>query len=393
MVQLTHARIDGWLNEDGTPKLLSARAYDKIQHGHLVCRCPDPHCPATLSRHAEHDQTFYDPRTGEAYRLKIADFYQREGGAPFHDASCSAVKQYEAYQSYARKAGALSLGEGAMVFNLNILTDRIPAPLRQQKGSAVSAYGNAVRTNILSDDAEKSHHPLSQGINSTQQLARMIEETVFNTDLRRSMVMRIGKRHFTLDQIFHEDPLKFFYDRYALSKEGQGAGEPVLVQFQPIAIAAQRDDVTGKVTKKFHDKASRTIIGQAAQVIAGDGQKYYVSVMLHCGTEEIYKDIKDSIRQKARSFMIYSEDAYVNRPEFMAKKQEVQHNPDADRGVFVHVHVNKPGQIYIRKPVPVVAAPTYGWGENPVAPLLDVDQGVLKKPQKDIPPQLVPPRG
>lgn len=336
MVQITHALVRD--EATGKPVKIAAATFDKDADGKKVCMCPDPQCGALLTHYKSYMQTFYDLDTGAPYKLKIPAHFKRMPGSPPHDMSCTTVDDYTIYQNYARTLGALSQQHGAFVYNLNIMTDARPAPVRTPK--LASAFNGAVevrenRNGHGHDHANgngHSRHKLSEGLNDVRKLAGLLDHTEFDRGYRDSIVLRDGARRYTLANLFENDTLKLFRAEHARAKAGANA-TPLLLQFKPIVLA------------KYHDRKARTIQGQAVTVHGADGHDYSVSVKLHCGSKEIYDAVKKDIRTGERSFLIYAERSYVDLTEFAHKKMEIQNGKAKDRTVFVHVHANMPQQI------------------------------------------------
>ena len=338
MVQIAKARyIDPATGEE---KEITARAVDRDRDAALHFICPDKCCSAELTHYKEHLQTYYDLRTSEPYTLKVAAHFQRKKNSPPHDAACKAVDDYTRLQIYARNAGALSLQHGAFVFNLNIPTDNVPAPLRRKRSALGPAFDAARGADVSRTEscvpagAEKEkHEPLSKGLNSVEKLAGLLDASAFDPQYRKSILVRAGARSYTLAEIYQDKPIEFYRKEHKRAKRG-APPDPVLVQFQPIAIG------------KYHSPRALTIQGLATPIAASNGRaKYAVSVLLHCGTEEIYKDLKEKIVQGARSFLIFAPQAHVNLIELAHKKKEMEIGKPKDNAVFVHITVNRPEQI------------------------------------------------
>ena len=339
MVQIAKARYTD--PETGEEKEIAASAVDKKRDADIRFVCPDKCCSAELTHYKEHLQTFYDLRTNEPYSLKVAAHFQRKKNSPPHAEACKAVDDYTRLQIFARDAGALSLQHGAFVFNLNIPTDNAPAPLRHKRRMLGQQF-DAVRGGNVSvskpeaqhhEDAKENHAPLSKGLNSIEKLAGLLKASAFNPQYRKSILVRTGTSQFTLADIYKDKPIEFYREEHERAKKSEPP-RPVLVQFQPIAIG------------KYHSPHAGTIQGLAAPIMASNGRaKYAVSILLHCGTEEIYKDIKAQITQGARSFLIYAPQAAVNLIELAHKKKEMEIGHPKDNAVFVHVRVDRPEQI------------------------------------------------
>lgn len=361
MVQITHARV---FDEDGTMVLVAASSFDKISDGKKTCLCPDEGCRAELSHYKAHRRTYYDQITGEPYSLKIPDFYQRMAGSPDHDPSCTAIDHYTRYTGYARSLGGVSLQHGAFVYNLNIPVDNNPAPIRRPR--LLSGEFAAPARAPDQEDALTTRQKLSLGLNDVQKLAGLLDRTQFDQGYRESILLRRGTKYCTLADIFENDPVALFKKEHLRSKNA-GAPAPVLVQFKPIALA------------KFHSARDLTIQGQAVSIRGADGQDYSVSVKLHCGTEENYKAVKDSIREGKRSFLVYAEQATVDLFEFAQKKKEIADKTAKDRAVFVHVRINRPEQIATWTP----QGAQLGFAQA------GMDLPVQSKPPREIPEHLI----
>lgn len=344
MVQIANARYEDPASGDMLE--ISARAVDKDRHGSARFICPDKCCSAELTHYREHIQTYYDPQSGEPYSLKVAAHFQRKKNSPPHDAHCKAVDDYTRLQRYARDSGALSLQHGAFVFNLNIPTDNAPAPLRRKKHRALAPSFNAAAKETTSNErkygddvnATEKTGPLSRGLNSVEKLAGLLDASAFDPQYRKSILVRAGARRFTLSDIYKDDPIAFYREEHERAKKDRPP-QPVLIQFQPIAIG------------KYHSPHALTIQGQASPITASNGKaKYAVSVMMHCGNEEIYARVKEQIKEGARSFLLYAASANVNLIELAHKKKEMEIGRQKDNAVFVHVRLDRPEQIIAWSP-------------------------------------------
>lgn len=329
MVQITHARLRD--DETGKPVRISAANFDKATDGKKLCQCPDPDCSAILTHYKSYLQTFYDLVTNEPYKLKVPAHFKRAEGSPPHSLECTAVDQYTIYQSYARDIGGLSQMHGRFVYNLNIMTNDDTAPVRHPR-KAGDPFNNAATRENKSDGQGHEHRKLSQGLNSVKKLAGLLDHTEFDKEYRESILLRDGRKSYTLAQLFRNDTLALFRERHTQAKNGD-APQPVLLQFKPIVLG------------QFHSKKERTIQGQAVTVRGGDGRDYSVSVKLHCASREIYDSLKQEIRAGKRSFLVYAESATVDLVEFAHKKHEIQQGTAKDRTVFVHVRVGMPQQM------------------------------------------------
>lgn len=330
MVQITHARI----RDENTGELvkISAATFDKKMDGKKLCLCPDKNCGALLTHYKSYEQTFYDPLP---YKLKVPAHFKRAEGSPAHSENCTAVDAYTTYQSYARNLGGLSQQHGAFVYNLNIMTDNVPAPIRRPNRALSAAYDRA-RKPIREDDDRPSVR-LSEGLNHVKKLAGLLDRTEFDRHYRDSILLRDGSKRYTLAEIFEDDTLRLFRGEHARAKSG-GASKPVLLQFKPIVLA------------KFHDKRAMTMQGQAVTVRGGDGHDYSVSVKLHCGSKEIFDSVKQGLRAGEHSFLLYAKAARVDLMEFAHKKKEIHEGRAQDRAVFVHVRIDRPEQMTAWKP-------------------------------------------
>ena len=367
MVQITHARI----RDDNTGELvkIAAKDFDKKTDGKKVCHCPDKNCGAILSHVTSYQQNFYDPENREWYKLKIPAHFQRAKGSAPHHESCTAVDAYTIYQGYAREVGGLSQQNGAFVYNLNIMTDNRPAPIRRPRLAA--AFGVAVPVRESNGSAAtpndaKERARLSIGLNHVDKLAGLLNKTEFDKHYRHSILLRDGIKRYTLADLFEDDTVRLFRTAHARAKAGAEA-MPVLLQFKPIAIA------------EFHDKKARTFVGQATTMRGADGHNYSVSVMLHCGTEEIFKSMKQAIRAGERSFLLYAENARVDLLEFVQKKKDIHDGRAKDSAVLVHVRIDRPEQMTV-------------W--TPFNGQLDLEEAgmdlpIHRKPPRDIPQHLL----
>jgi hypothetical protein len=364
MVQITHARIkkgDEW-------ETISARHHErhKKDFAKTDCYCPDDACPAKLTHYKEHEHTYYDQESLQAFTLKIAPHYKRHVGSPEHAPNCTAVKHYVAYQGYARDLGALSVGEGAFVINLNIMTDTVPAPLRQNAAILQRPFNASGRR------SQDSGHPdaqepkrLSIGLSETSALAQLIERTEFNPEHRKNILMRRHGQTRRLTEIFYDDPVALF--RKKLEEQRAGiTNAPAAVEFRPIPIP------------KFHSRRNWSIQGQAVPIISNDGEKYYASMMLHCASEAMFREMQELIKGKqgARSFLVFSERVYVDGLEVKQKLLDIKAGRQEDTAVFVHLHVSRPEQIHV-------------WNRTPDEPKMDMGLVTMVRPPKEIPPELL----
>lgn len=376
MVQITHALIRD--EASGKQVKIAAATFDKDTDGKKVCQCPDPHCGAVLTHYKSYMQTFYDLDTNEPYKLKIPAHFKRLQGGPPHDQSCTAVDDYTIFQSYARDIGGLSQQHGAFVYNLNIMTDGRPAPVRAPK--LASAFEGAVEIrenkNGNGHDAANGHRngnghsyerrKLSEGLNHVQRLAGLLDHTEFDRQYRDSILLRDGKRRYTLANLFENDVVRLFRAEHARAKNGADAGA-VLFQFKPIVLG------------KYHKKKDLTIQGQPVTMRDPQGHVYSVCAKLHCGSKEIYDSLKEQIRSGKRSFLIYTDRAYVDLLEFKHKKIEIHEGKAKDRSVFVHLHATMPQQV-------AAWTPFNGQLDLEVA---GMDLPIYRKPPREIPENLI----
>ena len=361
MVQITHARIRD--EATGEPVKISAAAFDKKSDGKKLCLCPDEHCGAVLTHYKSYMQTYYDLQTGEPYKLKIPAHFKRVLGGPAHSESCTAVDAYTIYQNYARDIGGLSQQHGAFVYNLNIMTDNRPAPLRHARDLS-SSFGSA--HGRVEGVKKRASVRMSEGLNHVRKLAGLLDRTEFDKHYRDSILLRDGGKRFTLADLYEDDSVRLFREAHARAKSG-AAPTPLLLQFKPIVLA------------KFHSKKELTIQGQPVAVRGGDGNDYFVSVKLHCGSKNIYDSVKQGLRSGERSFLLYAKDARVDLIEFAHKKKEIQDGRAQDRAVFVHVRVDRPEQLMAWKP-------HNGQLDLEVA---GMELPVQHKPPREIPQQLI----
>lgn len=335
MVQIAEARIRD--EETGTFKTVPAHKFDKKTDGAKTCHCPDPNCKAVLTHYDSYLQTFYDEQTGEAFRTRVASHFKRLRGSPEHARDCTAVEYYRQYQHVAREFGGIGITEGRFLFNLNIPTDTCEAPLRQNRGNLVRRFSQAV-----TPAADDQHVPrkLSQGLNSAEAFADLLDKTAYNPYYRDSIMFRNGKSLFTLNQLYKNDPVKFFNEEQARAQEGKGP-QPALIEFKPIA------------KQKFHFRSSLMIQGEAKRVVE-NGREHYVSIMLHCTNDSMYKQITKAIRAGERSFLIYSEGANVQLLECAQKKKDIANGTAKDKALYVYVPVSTEKQVQAWEPMPAV---------------------------------------
>lgn len=357
MVQITHSRIRN-PQTGAYDERVAADAFDRETHGKEVCFCPDPHCSATLTCYKSYLQTFYDPETGDAYRLKIPAHYKRKAGSPAHDANCTAVKHYESYQAHARNLG-VSLQRGAFIFNLNIPTDDAPAPVRRSR-AYLSAFDAAAEEN--KESPTRRRPALSEGLNDVTLLAGLLDKTEFDRGYRDSIALRDGRKIYTLSQLFEDNPLSLYLDRLEIARV-KSMSPPVIVQFKP------------NMLPKFHSPKSGTIQGQHVYSEGKDGERYSLAMMLHCADRAVYDAVKADIRDGKKSFLIYSQRVYVDREEGTAKNKAIREGSAPDRTFFVHIHITTPKQICEWSPM----LPQMGFE------LAGMDLPAQAKPPKEIP--------
>lgn len=323
----------------GEEQEIAARDVDPKSKDHDWL-CPDECCRIPLTFYSQHTRTFHDPINGQAFRADVAAHFQRKAHGPSHAPECSAVDDYTKYRLYARENRAVSHGaDSAFVFNLNIPTHDQPAPLRQ-RGSAVTRHfrekaflvqEGADQIHVLSSDVPSK--PRSVGLSSVDKLAKLIDLTAFDPDYRESTLLRDGARVFKLSELYKDDMVKFYREQHTRAKDG-GEAVPALIHFKPIALT------------KYHSKRALTIQGQAAPVLAANGRdRYAVSVLLHCGTPEIFQAMKDDIKGGARSFLLYVPSPYVDLMELAHKKQEIEAGRQKDNAVFVHARIGRTEQM------------------------------------------------
>lgn len=365
MVQITHALVRD--DETGELVKIAADKFDKKTDGKKTCHCPDENCPALLTHYQTHMHHYYDEVARKHYKLKIPDYFRVAGKSPPHAPSCTAVVAYSAYQNSARDLGGLSQQNGVFIYNLDVMTNTRPAPNRSRKVLSPEFRAAApVRDNKSSsqNDNDGKKLKLSEGLNHVKGLAKLLDSTEFDRHYRDAILLRDGDRSYTLAGLFVDDTLALFRAEYTRAKKGDGDA-PVLLQFKPIEIG------------RFHSKRDLTIQGLALPIKSVDGNKYYVSVKLHCGSEEIYKSVKENIRRGNNSFLLYTDKATVDIQECERTQSQVQKGEAKDRTVFVHVSVATPQQIMPWKPFD---------GQ------LDMEVAGMDLPFQHRPPRMMPPQ-
>lgn len=324
----------------GEEKEIAARDVDKKRDADFDFLCPDKCCRVPLTHYSEHLHTFIDPDSDpehpRAFKLNVASHFRRKAHAPAHDEACKAVDDYTKYQLYARANGGLSHQNGAFVFNLNIPTTSVSPPLRQKPSALTLKFQQRVIDKLTMEEGvphQGRGEPRSIGLRDVEKLAGLLDVSAFDPKYRESILLRDGPRIVRLSEIYKDDPIKFYREEHERARQNDPAN-PVLVQFKPIAIG------------KYHSKQNMTIQGLASPIIASNGKaKYAVSMLLHCGTEKLYEDVKTKIRDGERSFLVFASDAHVNLIELAHKKKEMEIGNQKDNAVFVHLRINRAEQI------------------------------------------------
>lgn len=334
MVQIAKAwAVD---RKTGEGKEIAARHVDKAAVKDYDWFCPDECCRAPLTHYNQHLQTFQDPESGERFKINVAAHFQRKKGGAAHAEACKAVDDYTKYQLYARAAGGISHQHGSFVFNINIPTDTLDAPIRKKPSALTQKFQQKALDRAVAESATlapKIYEPRSMGLRDVEKLGGLLDVSAFDPEYRRSIILRDGRRLVTLDKIFKDDPISFYREEHERAKKNSPE-EPVLVHFKPIAIG------------KYHSRQSRTIQGIAAPITASNGRaRYSVSVMLHCGNEKIFDDIVNDIKDGNRSFLIYAPRAQVNLIELAHKKKEMEIGKPKDNAVFVHIRADRAEQV------------------------------------------------
>lgn len=340
MVQVTKIRQ---IQADGSEKILSARGFDKVVDGAKPCLCPDPGCTARMVHVTEHDHTYpLYPGTEslETRKLRVPDYFRRLPGSPPHTENCSVALAYQRMAETARSFGGVSSGAG-YVFNLNIMTDNRPGPVRSMRQDISPRR-------ILEDvharaSGYKPRPRHSESISDVAKLAKLLEQTAFDPEQRKTMVLRDNGRLHTLAEIYHDSPLEFFRTKHEQAKAAQAAGDnnplpvPAVFVFKPIAIPRSE----GKI---FWNAKEQTILGQPSLVKGNDNVKYAPSVRVHFTDASIYQDVTRQILNGVRSFLIYDDRACVDLKGFAHRKEEIK-TGKGGHAVFVDMHVVRKGQI------------------------------------------------
>ena len=338
MVQMTHART--FNPETGEWGEISAKAYrEKKEHyraledsGKLECHCPDPRCDGVrLSHHDGHMQMFYSD-TG-SYQLNIPSHFQRWPGTAAHHPDCQIVQQYGVYQGTMRNLGALSLGHGAFIVNLNFPTTHSEGPVRRPRSIAGSDF-RVASAHEQRDAQPREKRVLSHGIKDLKAMGALIEQAAYDNNFRRNILFRRGSQIFTLDQLYLESSLQLFRQARELDLKGKMYARALTV-FQP---AAPRE--FWQIEKQGPGK----ILGQPEVVKGRDGYNHHVAMALHVENRGLYYDLKKMFREGFKSFQLYSEKIHIDRAEIRERNQ-IATKGDGQRAFMVHVHVTRPEQI------------------------------------------------
>lgn len=301
-------------------------------------RCPDACCRIPLTHYKQHIKTFHDPVSGQSFKTKVAAHFRRKAHGPAHAAECKAVDDYTKYQLYARSQGGLSHQGGSFVFNVNIPTDNALAAFRRRASDLSRHFRQRALERLaapgqISYDEGPKKKPLSAGLSSVEKLAELLNVSAFDPSYRESIILRDGPRLLSLAQIYKDDPLALYREQHERAKKG-GKELAVLVHFKPIAFA------------KYHSKRDLTIQGQAVQIAGSNCRdRYSVSVMLHCGSRDIFESLTRRIKNGDRSFLLYAPSARVDLIELAQKKYDIANGLSKDNAVYVHVHANRAEQI------------------------------------------------
>jgi len=341
MVQIAKARIELEAPKDEYPGkyiTVSAYGFDKQKYKGNKCLCPDPNCSAELSRVKGHKQIFYGIVTGKPFQLDIAAHFKRKMGADPHIETCTAVAHYQRYQTMARNAQGRAWGDGVFTFNLNIPTDTVAAPLRQNRSTLYPRFFAAAQ-----DPSSKEKHPprkLSEGLNSVKAMAKLLDETEFNHAYRDKMLFRNGTTALSLSDLYKSDSIKFFNEMEARARDGLKP-RPTLIEFKPLAA------------REFHSRSNLTIQGLPSYLM-NNGHRESRSMMLHCTDVSMYKQITQAIYGGERSFLIYSDSAFVDLMEVAQKEKDIKGGTAKNKTFFVNIPVASPEQIHAWQPMPAL---------------------------------------
>lgn len=346
MVQVTKVRQ---IQADGSEKIIAARAFDKAVDGAKPCLCPDPGCTARMGHVAKHDHTYPlypGTESPETRKLRVPDYFRRLPGSPPHAENCSVALAYQRMAETARSYGGVRSGAG-FVFNLNIMTDNRPGPVR-------SLRQDISPRRILEEaharaSGYRPRQRYSESVSDISKLAKMLEQTAFDPEQRETMALRDNGRLYTLAEIYHDDPLKFFRTKHAEAKAAQAAGHikplpvPAVFVFKPVATPRSE----GRI---FWNEKEQTIISQPAQIKGLDTLRYAPSVRLNFTDASQYQEVTRQIRGGVRSFLVYDDRASVNLKEFAQRKEEIRAGKKG-HAVFVDIHVVRAGQIMAWTPM------------------------------------------
>ncbi len=338
MVQMTHART--FNPQTGEWGEISAKAYREKKEkyraledaGQLECHCPDPRCSGVrLSHHDGHMQMFYGDRG--SYQLDIPSHFQRWPGTAAHHPDCEIVKQYGAYQGTMRDLGALSLGHGAFIVNLNFPTTHSEGPVRRPRNILGGEFRVAT-TRETKDSPPREKRVLSHGIKNLNAMAAMIEQAAYDNHFRRNILFRRGSEIFSLEQLYQETPLALFRRAQQVDNQNKAYARALTV-FQP---AAPRE--FWQIEKHGPGK----IMGQPDVVKGRDGYNHHVAMALHVENRALYYDLKKMFREGFKSFLLYSDKIHIDRAE-IRERNAMAGKGAGQRAFMVHVHVTRPEQI------------------------------------------------
>jgi hypothetical protein len=319
--------------------------------------CMDPKCRTGLIPHKSYLSEHYSQSSGEAFRVASAAHFQRAPHAPFHDKDCQEVS-FATYTDNARQAGGMALREGGFLFNLNIKTG-VHAPLRLGNGAA-QVLGREFRAHTA---PLKTPRQLSRGISDVGALIKILDDTEFDKDLRQQILLRIGEKKYTLDDLYKKSLAEYFFKEKDLAVEGK-TSPPALIHFKPIA------------SPEFHRVRDRTIQGQAVQVQRESGLRHTVSVMVHCADRAMFDHVTGAIQSGARSFALYVERTGIDIPQIRQTTKDIMFGNKTDSAMFLHVTLASADQIRLWTPqspqlslLPTAPSPGHGRDANPPGPL------------------------
>lgn len=328
---------------------IRAEDFDPKTHGHCEFYCPD--ClekgeKARLKKpssareqhiriqiyNRETGEPVIDPQTGQ----KVA-FYQ-QWHIPAHFSLWAGQKHgcdkgigHERLRHISKKNGGFSYDSnlGLYTYNLDIPTGTAKPPTQRKPSVLKEAFPK--ERNARKSSA-KSYPKRSEGIRSVAELAKLLEASAFDPEMRAGQLMRLGNEIIALSDLYVESPAALFKQRY------KQPDTPLLCRFKPIG---NRKFWQGREDGRWQ------ITGQAEKTAGRDGNIYYPSMRLIL-TVEAYREFHKQFKTGQKSFLVFADDvtANLNSQHFgqAANWETLRTRKPENRSVFVDIAVNNPAQ-------------------------------------------------